>query len=1480
VTLDLRDCTFYGPALPEPYVKFQLEAELLKRKLLPKAAGADGRDLQDRWDVYRRKLRALGEQGGERRVAGHVFEPLAGPLGYARIEREQEPIVTREGPEDGGWLFTSGNGTSLRAWAVGLGTDMDAPSRRGRAYRYSPNRVAQRVLLAQSERVGLLTDGEELRLLLCDPARPDSHVAIHLDRSGGWRSARSAPDSYRLLLALASPGGVAALPVITDAARLAQSGVTKKLRRQARRAVESFVQELLDHPENAGARASWSDPAEKARALWREGLVLIYRLLFVLKLESAADPARAFSFKDTSLWRNTYSPNTALAALARKVLDQGAGTGGFLEHSLRTLWRLFAEGLSSSELEVRALGGMLFGKGTTPLVDELHWGERAVARLLDALLWTPSDGKAERERVHYGALDVEDLGRVYEALLELEPGITAEPMCRLKRAKLEVVVPAAQGAPYQTDVASEEDEEQDEDDVREEDGEDEEPGRRGKKTRVQFVEEIPPGRFFLRVGLGRKASGSYYTPHAFVRFLVQETLGPQLAERSPKDDPRPDRILSLKVLDPAMGSGHFLVEACRYVGDALYEACRLCDELAVQAEEKAVKVSGGERVDLLARAVALRRRVEELPDPDDELVAYLPSRAVEGSESGLSQKKAAALCRRLVAVHCLYGVDKNPLAVELAKLSLWLESYAEGLPLTFLDHRLVCGDSLAGPFFKHLLTYPGSGKRLGDVFAQDLAQRLQACLGDALVHVRDLEATVGKNVADLEQKRAAKERLDTAFAPLKLLSAAWSGGVMLGEHCDDIAYRNLAEAVAGGEDVGDTLKTQPRLRDMAARGRRGVAYELVFPEVFYPDGAARQGFDAVLGNPPWDAIQFKSKEFLAAFDLSILDAPTKRERTAIEERLLADQAISGLFLEHQQEFEQTKRSNDRLFDYQKVMIDGDLAGRQLDSFRVFMERNAQLLRQGGFAGVVVPSAFHANAGATGVRQLYLEKMALKCCFSFENRKQLFDIHRSFKFATVVAQNDPSGTYEFECGFYLHDVEWLFARDAALRYSRDFVLRTGKEHLTFLEAANHKYYDILAAIVPRTISTGDWCQASGLAFFTAEMHMSHDAHRFTRLSRYGSRFDHDTIMGLWREQVLPLYEGKSFFQFEPSLQGGARYGIPLSRLQDKAAWLRSLGHFRLAYRNISASTNERTMVSVVLPPLAVTSEKAPSEKTPWLRANLVALVTVGVWNSFPFDFCLRPRVASTVNAFILKSSFFPRLDGRQQGAIAHTALRLSCSNPGYEALWLEQLGGAWREQVRKHEWPVLQSMDAVSTARAVIDAVIADAYGLTALQYAELLSTFSHKSWPDAPARCLEAFHELKAIGIAAFIEKHDPYWDIPLNESLPTPAIDLPILGEGESEDRHFGPLFLQHDRAVRQAHPYEAASVARVSKETDAAAYEKIRELLARRGTISSVDAQEATGLDAAGVRPYLRQLVREGRADIQGQRRGLKYKHVPEER
>jgi len=128
--------------------------------------------------------------------------------------------------------------------------------------------------------------------------------------------------------------------------------------------------------------------------------------------------------------------------MARKVLDSAAATGALLENGIRNLFRMFEEGIECTELVVKPLGGALFGKGSTPVLSNLAWGDRAVAKSsINCSGQRPRRGSESRERVHYGPLDVEDLGRVYEALLELEPGISSERMCRLRRSKLEVVVP-------------------------------------------------------------------------------------------------------------------------------------------------------------------------------------------------------------------------------------------------------------------------------------------------------------------------------------------------------------------------------------------------------------------------------------------------------------------------------------------------------------------------------------------------------------------------------------------------------------------------------------------------------------------------------------------------------------------------------------------------------------------------------------------------------------------------------------------------------------------------------------------------------------------------------------------------------------------------------------------------------------------------------------------------------------------------------
>ena len=1127
VTLVLPDCTFIGPAFSEPFARFELTAHLTKRGLL---TNPQAKEFERSWSTFRGLLRRCGAMDGPQRACNYVLAPLARCLGFDRPVR-QEDVGTREGVEDGGWLMQASCGTQVRAWSVGAEAGLDAPHRAGHAYRFSPTRSAQRVLLASGERLGLLTDGGTLRLLLCDPARPDSHIAIRMDGDSGWRAQKLAPDSYRLVMALAAPKGIAALPELLESARLAQVMVTKTLRQQARQAIEGFLQAVLDHPSNVAERGL----SQRASVLWEEGLVLVYRLLFALKLESEADPARAFSFASTVVWRTALSPNQALGPLVRRYLDRGHDTGCMLEDGLRTLFRVFRDGLSCSELSVAPLGGALFGADATPMLGRLAWGERAVALLLDRLLWTTPVGSA-RERVHYGSLDVEDLGRVYEALLELEPGISIEPMARLRRANLDIVLPAKRAAKYKAAR-------------RTSDG----------KTGIVWVEDVPAGRFYLRTGTGRKASGSYYTPHAFVRFLVRETLAPQIATRSPDLDPNPAGILGLKVVDPATGSGHFLVEACRFLAEALYAACRQCDELASTSDDP-------------ARAGDMRGRIADLPDPSGLLLAYLPSRAIEGGDSGLSQSRALAICRRLVAVNCLYGVDSNRLAVELAKLSRWLESYAEGLPLTFLDHRLVHGDSLTGPFFAALATLPVGGRELDPLLTHDVGERLEDARYVALREVRALQATVGADAADLVLKVAAKCRLDAVLEPLRLLARAWSGAVMLAGREADDEWLALAQAVAASGAWPDVLTA--RQAALLQAGSRSLPWDLTFPEVFW--SGSKGGFDAVLSNPPWDIIQPNAAEFLSGFDLSILDATTRHEANSIQDQLLADPAAARAFRDYEDRFACLHRLVNRLHLHQRFGAFGAVMGGKLDSYRVFAERIVALAGPEGAIGMVVPSAFHANEGATGVRRLYLRETRLQWCLSFENRRKLFDIHGRIKFALIGAWR-PGPTQFVRCGFYLTAFAQIDEQKRLMDYDLDFIGASGGAYATLLELRDSADLETACRMFLEHRRFGAWAEDRGI-LLSRELHMTDDAGRFTPIISPDAALD-----DIWRNGYFLLHEGKTIHQFKDRWDTPPRYAVRSCDLASKPQALENARFYRAACREVARSTDERTVIAAMLPP---------------------------------------------------------------------------------------------------------------------------------------------------------------------------------------------------------------------------------------------------------------------------------------------------------
>ncbi len=705
--------------------------------------------------------------------------------------------------------------------------------------------------------------------------------------------------------------------------------------------------------------------------------------------------------------------------------------------------------------------------------------------------------------------------------------------------------------------------------------------------------------------------------------------------------------------------------------------------------------------------------------------------------------------------------------MELAKLSLWLESYGEGLPLTFLDHRLVQGDSLAGPFLAQLATLPVGGKPLDPLLAQGVAARLGAAVHLALREVQALEATVGRDAADLVLKEAAKARLDATLAPLRKLARAWSGAVMLAAREGNDEWLSLAHSVAAtGVWPSDLTECQTA---MLVAGNLALPWDLTFPEVFIPDGADGRpgGFDAVLSNPPWDIMQPNTAEFLAGLDLSILDAPTKREAQAIQDRLLADPSAANAFRRYQRGFQQQHRLVDRLFLHQKLGARDEPMGGKLDSFRVFAEREMQLAGPEGAIGMLVPSAFHANEGATGIRQLYLRSTRLQWCLSFENRRKLFDIHASFKFALVLARR-PGPTRTVRCAFYLTDFAQTEDPQRLMDYDAAFIGSSGGAYATLLELRGAGDLAIARRMFKLPGRFGTWADGLGI-LLSREAHMTDDASRFTSVAALLgpglAATDRSNAERLRREGYLMLHEGKTIHQFKDHWDTAPRYAVALHALTGRPQFIENSRYFRAACREIARSTDERTAIAAILPPGVICGHTLNVERRPSQRANAAALIVVAVMNSFVFDWMLRQKAAAHVSLYILVELPSPPLAPIAARFLAHASLRLSCNHQGFLPLWREQLGTV----ATPCAWPSVPEEDNRWRLRAAMDAVIADAYGLHRADYDHILGSFSHRSFARAPEFCLAAFDELAGTGLDKFSRSYDPYVDIPLGTAPAQP---------------------------------------------------------------------------------------------------------------
>ena len=814
--------------------------------------------------------------------------------------------------------------------------------------------------------------------------------------------------------------------------------------------------------------------------LLEQSLTVLYRILFLLFAE-----ARGL----VPVWHPVYRDRYTIDAIVTALLTGRRYRGVWL--AINAISRLAHAGCTAGELKVTAFNGRLFSPAGTSAFDRERIDDEVMGKAVLAVSTTPPARGANRNRIVYRDLDVEELGAVYEQVLEYEPA------------------------------------------------------SRNGSSRLNHTRDL------------RKATGTFYTPRSLTAYLVRETLAPLVADRTA------DEILGLRVLDPAMGSGAFLVAACAQLADA--------------AEEALIREGGWHRSD-----VTTADRV---------------------------------MLRREVAQRCLFGVDLNPTAVQVARLSLWLTTLASDKPLTFLDHRLVAGNSLVGAAPDDVRRQPGGG-RSRSRRSQPVPLFDVAALSPALqhaVHARlQIASQADESAAIVRAKEQALASLQVPDSPLGRWARVldlWCAGWFWtdGSPPDRGTFGELVELLLHGRSALAAGIARPLL-DTAARlsaQHRFLHWPVTFPEVFSNERGeprADAGFDAVLGNPPWDMVRGDSG-----------DATTRLARRD-EARSLADFVReSGIY-----------RVDTRA---------------HVNRYQLFVERALQLARRGGRIGLVLPGGTITDSGSAPLRRHLFDHARVDSVIGLDNRQGIFPIHRSVRFVLLTCANGEA-TETVRCRFGISNPEQLddpaaSDRRATFTLTRPFLARlSGPDDLAVPEIqapADLRILEQVSAHVPGLGSSSGWNVAFG-----RELNASDDRGLFVPF-----RDDGPGRCVLEGKQIEPFRTSLEGCRYQ--LAGGARVKVPRRP--------------RLAYRDIASATNRLTLIAAIVPADAVTTHTLFCLKTPLpLDAQHVLCALL---NSFVANYLVRFRVNTHVTVSLVSRLPVPPLDphGRDFSRLATLARTL-------------------------------------------------------------------------------------------------------------------------------------------------------------------------------------------------------------------------------
>ena len=937
-----------------------------------------------------------------------------------------------------------------------------------------------------------------------------------------------------------------------------------QLRDGVQQAIEALGRGFLTHRDNAALRARLraepgTPPLDK-QDYYRQLLRLAYRLIFLF---AAEDRDLLLDPKAPPEARERYVTWYGTRPLRDRALRRRGGPHPDLWQRLRLVMGKLDQGCP--ELALPALGSYLWSADACP---DLMSAECDNASLHIALrnLGEVQDKKGNRYPVSWRNIGADELGSVYESLLELHPDLDPE----------------------------------------------------GGERAFRLV---------TAGGHDRKTSGSYYTPDSLVQCLLDSALNPVLGEAARKPDAEA-AILALKVCDPACGSGHFLVAA-------------------------------GHR---MAHRLARVRSGDVEPSPEHVRHAL-----------------------RDVVGRCLFGVDINPMAVELCKVSLWLEAIEPGRPLSFLDAHIQCGNSLLGATPALLArgipdaafaVLEGDDKKIVSGLKkrnkQEQAGQLDL-LGDAPPAVYDplsaqiarVEAIGDGDASEVHKKERAWQSLQASQTAThaKLLADAWCAAFVWPKDHTEVGALALTESSFQRLRYG--LGPERRLQetiDKLAAEYQFFHWHVAFPQVFGEAGESFEdddttgwtgGFDVVLGNPPWEQVELKEQEFFAGVRPDIASAGTAVARKRAIAKLEAeDPALHCAYLSA---FRRVGAENHLLRTTGRFPL---CARGRINTYSVFAELNRALITSHGRLGCIVPSGIATDANTQDYFAALVTQQTLVSLWHFENEDRVFPgVHHAFRFCLLViagaADRQPAATFVAYARAVAH------VSDPTRRYvlERDDFERMNPNTRTlplFRRAAEADITRRIHRHAPVLITEGQaeenpW----GVAFRQGIVNMASDSALFAQgdaLAAAGWRLESNRFTR-GAETMLPLYEAKMVHHFDhrfgtylaqteaqarqgklpettdaghadPWLVSQPRYWVAESEVEARLEGRWAHG-WLLGWRDICRATDSRTVIASVIPRVATGDT--------FLLAfpdSPLALCLYAGWTSFVFDFVARQKVGGT------------------------------------------------------------------------------------------------------------------------------------------------------------------------------------------------------------------------------------------------------------